>query len=213
MKSPYSNFVVIDIESGGLPNATKRAVYNIALTEVAFVVVSANLEVVEEKSWLIKPYKEDLIYDKGAEIASGISRAMVEKDGMDIQTAVAEQKAILKKYKDGSALPVVLGHNFVKFDSEFMINSFEFCKEDILKYVNSEPEDTLKWSRLRWPESNNYKLGTCCENAGITLIDAHRALNDTRVTAQLWIHFMKNLRGENTKQLEPTKRFRANFEL
>jgi len=213
MKSPYSNFAVVDVETGGLPGKEKKAVYDIAITEIAFVIVDENLEIVERKSWLIAPYKEGLTYDKGAEIASGISRQMCEERGMNLVVAVREMIVILKKYKIGASLPVMLGHNFLKFDAEFMINMFQFCKEDLFKYVCADAEDTIKWSRLCWTESNNYKLGTCAQNAGITLKDAHRAGTDTEATALLWIHFMKSLRGQNISTMEPPKRFRVTFEL
>jgi len=215
MKSPYSNFVVIDVETGGLPNATKKAVFDVALTEVAFVAINKDLEIIDQKSWMIKPYSDKAEYSKGAEIASGISKQMCIDQGMDLKVAVQEMIIFLKKYKEGSSLPILLGHNFCTFDSNFMVNAFEFCKEDLLKYVNPDPEDTLKWGRLCWTESNNYKLGTCCQNAGITLKDAHRALTDTIATAELWIYFMKNLRGTGTSIIneEAPKKFRHTFEL
>lgn len=199
MKSPYTNFISCDVETGGLPNKTKRAFDDIALTEIALVAINSELEIVEEKSWLIKPYKTNLIYDKGAEISTGISKQMCEEKGMDLKDAIKEIVLFLKKYKAGSSLPIIFGHNFIKFDAAFLLNMFAFCKDDLMKYVNAEPEDTLKWARLCWTESTNYKLGTCTENAKITLIDAHRALNDTVATAKLWIYFMKNLRGTFTQ--------------
>lgn len=214
MQSPYSSFIVIDVETGGLPNAKKKAVFDVALTEVAFVVVNKDLEITESKSWLIKPYKEGLKYNPEAAKTSGITKEMCEEQGMDLAIAVKEMIMFLKKHKDGSRLPVVLGHNFVKFDSEFMLNAFEFCKEDLLKYVQPEPEDTLKWARLAWTESTNYKLGTCCENVGITLQDAHRAMTDTVATAKLWVHFLKQLRGQGELiTATSSTRYRDGFEL
>jgi DNA polymerase III alpha subunit (gram-positive type) len=213
MLSKYGNFVSCDVETGGLLTATKKAIFDVALTEVALVAVNESLEITDSKSWLVKPYSDKAEYNKGAEMASGISKQMCEEKGEDIKIIHSEIRTFLKAQKSGNRLPVIFGHNFLNFDAHFMINLFEYCGDDLMKYVQDEPEDTLKWARMRWKESNNYKLGTCCENAGITLIDAHRAGSDTYATAQLWIHFMKNLRGENTKQLEPTKRFRANFEL
>lgn len=215
MKSPFTNFIVIDVETGGLPNKDKKAVFDIALTEIAFVSVNKDLEIANSQCWLIKPYKEGLVYDKVAEMVSGISKQMCEEKGIDISIVVKEMIAFFKKCKEGSSLPVVLGHNFLRFDAAFMTNCFEFCKENLFKYVNEEAEDTIKWSRLCWPESANYKLGTCCSNAGISLQDAHRAGTDTEATARLWIYFMKNLRGKNIpiNSIEAPKRFRDTFEL
>lgn len=213
MLSPYANFIVVDCETGGLPNKNSKAVYDVALTEIACVAINSSLEIVDQQSWMVKPYKDGLEYNPKAAEASGITKQMVEEQGEDIFGVQKEVVKFLKKYKQGSSLPVILGHNFIKFDSEFMLNLFEFCKDDLLKYVNSEPEDTIKWARLMWPESTNYKLGTCCENAGITLINAHRALTDTIATAQLWIHFMKNLRGQGNSLEKEEKKFRHTFEI
>ena len=214
MKSKYSNFVVVDVETGGLPSKDKRAVYDIALTEVAFVAISQELKITDKLAWLIRPYAENLIYTKQAEEASGISRAMVAEQGMTIEGAVKEMVAFLKKQRDGNVLPVLLGHNFAKFDAEFMVNAFDLCKEDLFKYVNATSEDTIEWARLCWTESTNYKLGTCAERAGVTLVNAHRAMADTVATAEMWIYFMRNLRGLNGSAAQAvTKRFRESFQL
>jgi DNA polymerase III epsilon subunit-like protein len=213
MDSPYGNFIVIDSETGGIPSKGKEAFTDIALTELALVVVSQGLEIIHQDSWLIKPYKEDLIFEKAAEIASGISRKMVEEQGLELEVVHKAVQSVLKKYKFGSKLPTVVFHN-MKFDIPFLVNMFEFCKDDFTKYVKDEPEDTLKWSRMCWQESVNYKLGTCCLNAGVTLVDAHRALSDSLATARLWIYFQNNLRGNNkSASSTPIKKFRDTFEL
>jgi DNA polymerase III alpha subunit (gram-positive type) len=213
MRSPFTNYIVADLETSGLPSSSKRAFYDIAITEIALVAVNQDLEIVEEASWLVKPHKEDLIWEKGAEIGTGISKQMCETQGIDFNTVMREVMAFFKRYKVGSSLPVIVGHNVIKFDIPFIINAFEFIKEDLSKFINDEVEDTLKWGRMCWTESNNYKLGTCCENANITLKDAHRALVDTRANALLWIYFMKNLRGLNAVAQKEEKKFRQTFEM
>ena len=213
MDSPYRNYLVIDTETGGLPKGDKKAVYDYALTEIAVVAVSQQLEIIDQTSWLIKPYKEDLLYEKKAEEVSGISQQMCINEGLDASEVHKYFLAMLKKHKVGSQLPVIVMHN-MRFDIPFLMNFFEFMKDDLTKYVKPEPEDTLKWARMCWPVSTNYKLGTCCENANITLQDAHRALTDTIATAKLWIYFQKNLRGVGqTSITKETPRFRDTFEL
>ena len=61
----------------------------------------------------------------------------------------------------------------------------------------------------------DYKLSTCCQLAGIDLVDAHRALTDTKANALLLISYIKKLRGEGQTQLSNKKkiRFRNTFEL
>ena len=215
MDSKYQRFISIDVETGGLPNKDKRAVFDIALTEVGMVVVSENLEILDTFSILIKPYKEGLIYDKGAEVASGISRQMCEENGEDINIACSKMIEFIKKHKFKGKLPIFVGHNIISFDSEFIINLFEFCEQDLFKYVQGDIEDTIKWARLMFLESTNYKLGTVCQNLDITLQDAHRALVDAESTARVWIKMLKNLRGMNntTQTTVETHQFRKGFEL
>ena len=218
MDSPYKNWISIDVETGDLISSTKRAVFDVALTEIALVSINQDLEIVDKASWLIKPYKEGLIYAKGAEIASGISKQMVEEQGYELSVVIKGVIDFFKKNKVGGKLPVVLGHNMIRFDAPFIINMFEFCKEDLSKYIQPKFEDTLEWGRMCWTTSNNYKLGTCCENAGITLVDAHRALTDATSTAALWIYFQKRLRGEGQVTISEsitttTKTFREQFQL
>lgn len=213
MQSKFCNWISCDVETGGLLSKGKKAVFDVALTEIALVAINQDLEIVEKQSWLIKPYSDTAEYNKNAEIASGISKEMCEKDGKDIKEVMKEVIQFLKRHKDGSRLPVMLGHNFVAFDSAFIANFFEYCKEDFTKYIQDEPEDTIKWARICWTDSANYKLGTCCDNANVTLLNAHRALADAVATAELWVYFLKNLRGMGgNKQVEQEVRFRDGFE-
>ena len=216
MDSPYRNWISCDVETGDLISANKKAFHDVALTEVGLVVISQELEIIDQASWLIKPYKDGLIYNPHAAEASGITKQMCIEEGRDVFECYKEIAAFMKKYKYGGKLPVIFGHNLIKFDIPFMIGLFEFCKDDLSKYVNPEPEDTMKWARMAWTVSDNYKLGTCCSNAGITLKDAHRALTDASATAKLWIYFQKLLRGQGQSQnttIETVTKFRDNFEL
>ena len=223
MDSKYGCYVICDTETTGIPTKSNRAFYEVGLTEVAFVLVNENLEITEKKSWLIKPYSDKVIWNIEAEKVSGISKSMCEKEGQDIQIVCKEMSEFLHKSRDKGKekgafrLPVLVGHNFLSFDLPFLVNAFEFCKLDLSKFVHTEVEDTMKWSRYTFQTSVNYKLGTCCENFGITLAEAHRALPDTIATAKLWIQLMKNLRGKNDNNSsnidKKEKRFRHGFEL
>lgn len=213
MLSRFCKFISCDVETGGLIGKNKRAVFDVALTEIALVVVEEDLSISEQKSWLVKPYSDTAEYNKGAEEASGISKAMCQEQGQDILLVGKEVSEFMKRHKQGNRLPVMVGHNFDDFDSYFLQGLFEWCKLDLMKFVQDGTEDTLKWSRLCWRESVNYKLGMCCQQANITLQNAHRALTDAYSTALLWVYFLKNLRGEGVTTETKKKRFRDTFEL
>jgi len=208
LQAPY--IIVADTETGGLPSKDKLAFHNIALVEIAAVVIDVEkLEIVEEASWLIKPYDDGLEYSKGAFQVHGISKEMLVDKGKDLKEVYSEFTNILKKYKSGRWKPVLAGHNFEKFDIPFLQGMFGTFKDNILDYVQGT-EDTLRWSSYKWKESTNYKLGTVCSNLDVELTDAHRALRDTVANAELIIKFIQLLRSEAT---EKENRFRDNFKL
>ncbi len=194
----YDNyFFVVDVETGGLPSKLKKAaVSEVALTELAFVVIdNASLKIIDKKSWLFKPYKEDLIYDPQAAKVSGIDKKFCEKNGLDMKEAFSEMIDFINSYKRKNRKHYLVGQNINNFDLEFIINLFALNKFDISKYFASDVFDTMIWSRLKFVEAPSFSLSSNCQMANITLVDAHRAMNDTIATAELWIYFLKNLRG------------------
>lgn len=200
-----ANFVVFDLETGGLFSEKNPVL------EVAMFVLTNGLEDGDEYNSLIKPYG-DLTIEKEALDANGIDLSIVEKIGKDVDVVVDEIIKFLQKQKARKEKPILVGHNIDRFDIPFLNAMFTHCKKDLSKYVNNEfTIDTLWWSRLCWSESPNYKLGTCIQNAGIELINAHRAVTDTRATRELVKKFLKGIRGIGFTATEE-KRVRENFQ-
>ena len=108
------------------------------------------------------------------------------ENGRDQREVFEEFCDFLSKLSSGRNKPILCGHNIKKFDIPFLQNWFELNKSDMSKFVDMDyPIDTLQWGRLKWVESANFKLGTCCENCNIELNEAHRALFDTRANRDL----------------------------
>ena len=197
-------FLVVDVETGGIPSLLNaEAVTQVALVEIAIIAVdNISLEIVDKKSWVIKPYADDLIYTKEAAAVCGMDRDFCEKNGLEMKDVFKEFLAFTKQFTKGRKKPILVGHNIQQFDLEFIINFFKLNKNDASKFYNEYVADTLDYSRLKWPNSINYKLATCCQNANITLANAHKALIDTIATAKLWSYFVKCLRSESTETVE-----------
>lgn len=221
MKSKIKYLVVSDTETGGLPNKTKRAFWDVALCEVAFVVVDCvELRCIDEYSALIKPYyKEGLEYNPQALEANHITIEAMQTNGVDVKEAYASSRNMLKKYSNERIGAILCGHNFQGFDMPFYEGLFEFNKDNVYNYV-SFVEDTMKLAYYRSLEQENFKLATCCRQEGVTLINAHRALDDTRATAQLMIQYLRHLRGSGEMNIAPAdggkgivSRFREKFQL
>lgn len=207
----YNNrFLISDVETGGIPVKGKSiATIDVALTEIAVIVVdNEKLEILSNGSWLIKPYAEDLIYSSRAADVSGISKQMCETEGLNIEFVYNEFRNILKDNKVGRNKPILIFHN-KSFDTEFIKNLFVIFSDDLFSYID-RVEDTLEFSRLKFIEKPNFKLGSVAEYCNLELVDEHRAENDALITAKIWIYFIKCLRGESQKQKEIVP-YRENF--
>lgn len=200
-----ANFVVFDLETGGLSHE------NNPVLEVAMFVLKSNLENGDEYDTLVKPYG-NLTIQKEALYSNGIDLDVVNNIGKTVDVVVNDLCKFLQNQKVGREKPILVGHNIDKFDIPFLDAMFTFCKKDLSNYVNSDfTIDTMWWSRIRWQESVNYKLGTCIQNAGIELVNAHRAVADTRATRELVKKFLMGLRSDGST-VSKEKKFRETFE-
>ena len=193
----YDNiFVALDTETGGLPSVEKKeATTEVALTEIALVSIdNEKLEIISEYSELIAPYSDQLIYSPKAEKISGISKKMCEDEGSDIEQVYKNTKSFLISQKISSRKPIIIIQN-ESFDTPFLVNLFKMFKDNFFKYI-SGIEDTMEYSRKKWPLESKHNLGAIAERCGIDHVEAHRAGPDTITAAEIWIYFMKCLRGE-----------------
>lgn len=218
MKSTIKYIIVSDCETGGLPGKDgKLAFYDVALAEIAAVVIDIEkMEIIEEWSRLIKPYKDGLVYSPKALEVNGLTMSQIENNGTEVQVVVEEFVNLLTKYKNPRIGAVLAGHNFLPFDIPFVQNMMEFCKKNLWDYVTFV-EDTMKMAWYRATEQVNYKLGTCCQQEGVDLVAAHRALADTVANAQLLLKYISYLRGnggeQETGKVQAPNHFRESFEL
>jgi DNA polymerase III alpha subunit (gram-positive type) len=200
-----ANFLTFDLETGGLKSEENPVL------EVAFFAMDKDLNEIDSYNSLIKPYGKLKITD-GALKANGLNLETLEEKGKECKEVAEDLVQFFIKHKKRKTLPILCGHNIEHFDIPFLDQFMNFCGKDISKLVNNDfIIDTLWWSRIRWVESINYKLVTCCDNAGIELINAHRAVADTKANQELVRYFLNSLRsGQSSTVIE--KRFREEFE-
>jgi DNA polymerase-3 subunit epsilon len=91
-----------------------------------------------------------------------------------------------------SLKPVVVGHN-IPFDIGFMDELFKNEKTKFKDIISNVYIDTMADAKRSWPKISSINLSTCCEQAGIELINAHRAMPDVLATADLFRYFTKKL--------------------
>lgn len=203
MISPIHNIVVFDLETTGL-----KAEVN-AVLEIACCPFNADLEDLKEfESGVMKIYDNREI-NQGALNANGITMAQIN-NGLDPEQVAIKLVKYLDSLKSGRNKPILAGHNIKEFDIPFLEDYLKVFKLDLSKYVNLKfTIDTMWWARTKWKELPNFKLGTCCEEAGIELVNAHRAINDTRANKELVKYFLRNLkndtRGSSEKEYKRPK--------
>jgi DNA polymerase-3 subunit alpha (Gram-positive type) len=190
MQSPIRSIVVFDTETSGL-SADKNQ-----LLEIACCPIDIDLNNLKEyESGIMKPYDNREI-NQGALNANGITMQQIER-GRDQREVFEEFCDFMSKLSSGRNKPILCGHNILSFDIPFLQNWFSMNKSDLSKFVNLDCSiDTMWWARIKWVESTNFKLGTCCENCNIELNDAHRALFDTRANRDLVKDFIRSLRSD-----------------
>lgn len=212
MKSSVKYVIVQDYETGGLPDSKNRPFLDVPLCEVACVVIDmAELIIVDEYQNLFLPnYKEGLTYNPTALAVNGLTLEQLEEQGVEPKVVYKDLKEIYTKYKNPRHGAIVCGHNYTGFDHPFTVELFAYHGDDVWKYVKWV-EDTQKLAYYASLEQQDYKLATCCAQNNIALTGAHRAIYDTRSNAQLFINFIKRLRGGGVVAGEEKKPFREQF--
>lgn len=149
---------------------------------------------------------KNLCYTKGALGVNKIELKSLMKNGLPYNDIYMGFKGLVGRYTIGSNKPILSGHNILKFDNPFIEELFSFHKDDLYKNVSSLKLDTLELVKLRWPESDAYNLGACCQKFGITIGDAHRAMGDTEANAKLLIKLIESFRGFGKEEVTYKRR-------
>lgn len=222
MKSSLKYVIVSDTETSGLPTKGGKgkpallAYHDILLVEIAAVVVDIEeMKIVEEYDAIIKPYKTDYTWQSAAQETHGLSVQHLMQNGENVKDVYRYYAGLLSKYKNPRIGAVLCGHNFQGFDIPFIEAMFKDHGDDLANYVRWV-EDTQKLAYYRSLEQENYKLGTCCRLEGVELVDAHRALIDTRANAYLFLKYIEAMRGKGVVASAPAQRksrFRETFQL
>lgn len=214
MAGNLNNIVVYDLETGGFTAGVH------GVCEIAMIALDIHtLEEIDRYESVIQPYQRldgsSMEYTDGAFKVNGLSMKKIQ-NGKPAKEVVKDICDFLKSVKSKSKKPVLSGHNIDKFDNPHLADFFEQQKVDILKFVEDDSIDTLKWARMKWiadPEMTKFNLGACCKKAGIRLLDAHSAMPDTEANAKLLVKMLTSLRGTGGEVIEEKKeRFRQSFE-
>ncbi|MBU0981767.1 3'-5' exonuclease [Patescibacteria group bacterium] len=175
-----SQFIIVDLETTGLVPSLDKII------EIAAVKV-VNGQIVEEWDSLVNP---GVYVPEEVSNFTGITTEMV---------AGAPSFLELKdKYFDFMGEKgIFVAHN-VDFDREFIMSHLP---EDGRENMDLPYLCTIQLARHVHPNLSKYNLGDLAKTFNVELPQAHRALNDAKATAELFIKFMNVLRLGGLKHL------------
>lgn len=170
VKENNTTFVVFDIETTGLDK------YKEEITEIGAVKVE-NGQITERFGTFVNPEKP--IPAKISELTS-ITDDMVA-DAPKIGEALPE----FFEFAKGS---VLVAHN-AKFDTGFIKEKAKKCG---LTYDFGHL-DTLMLAKCLYPDLGNYKLNTLTKHLNVVLENHHRAVDDAKATADIFVKMLEEL--------------------
>jgi DNA polymerase III alpha subunit (gram-positive type) len=133
----------------------------------------------------------DKTYNPQALNVTHMTREMMVEQGVELNDAIEQCVAFIKKYTIGNAKPILAGHNIKKFDNPFLDKMLSKNGYDMSKlFSETQMIDTLEWARLRWFDAPSFALGVCANAVGVRIKDAHRALPDTEANAEFLIKML-----------------------
>ena len=169
-------YCVFDIETTGFDSKAD------GITEIAVCKVK-NGEIIDEYTTFVNPEKHIPIE---VQELTHITDEMVEN-------APTVEK-MLPEFLEFTKGCVLVAHN-AHFDTSFIKAKCDKLKLEFNPYVI----DTLEMSREMYNGVENHKLGTLAEYLGVSLEGAHRAINDTRATARVFVKMCEDVVKEGLK--------------
>lgn len=180
-----NDILVLDIETGGWSRKKN------AICEIGVQILGRDLELKEQRSWIIKPYirctsvaefEGQLVsYKDGAMKVHGITMEQIEA-GTEVEEVLEDLiNEIVLAYDVDS----ILGHN-LKFDIPWVKELMERFGYETEWFDELQIIDTLVMARdLDLPTENN-KLPILLEHFGISNEAEHRAIGDVSATVELY---------------------------
>lgn len=164
-------YIIFDLETTGLSAATERII------EIGAVKVE-NGEILESFDLFVDPEKA---------ITPEITRLTSITNEM-VAGATKEAEALEQFFRFCDGCDILVAHN-ADFDMGFLRAAIRRCgrEEDPVQI------DTLVMARAMYPELKKHKLDTIAERLGVTQKHHHRADDDARVLAEIFLKMVQKL--------------------
>ena len=177
-QSLEEEFVVVDIETTGL-NSDKDKI-----TEIGAVKIRGG-KIIDKFSCFVNP---------GIPIPSFIVKLTGITDEMVKDSPAIEY--VLTEFLQFANNATLVAHN-ANFDLGFIRHFARIIGEK----VNNSVVDTLQLCRNLFPELGKYKLSVIAKHLGIGLENQHRAVDDSRATAEIFLNCIEKLKDKDVKTI------------
>lgn len=174
-----SSFVVFDIETTGLSRHTEE------ITEIGAVKVE-NGVITQRYGTFVNPGKP--IPQNIVELTS-ITDEMVAK--------APKIDKVLPEFFEFCKGSVLVAHN-ASFDTGFIKVAAKKCGIDY-EFTHL---DTLQLARCMYPDLGNYKLNNLSKHLGVVLENHHRAVDDAKATADIFVKMLEKLKSDGKDTIE-----------
>lgn len=167
LSDEVDNFVVFDVETTGFSSKNDKII------EIGAVKIK-NGEIVDSFNTLInpeEPLKDEII------ALTGITDSMLTN-----QPKIGE---IIGKFEEFISNSLLVAHN-ASFDMGFLKSNFE--KNGLI--LEKAYIDTLELSRIFNPNVRSHSLGNVAKRYGVSLENAHRAVDDARATGEVFLRLL-----------------------
>ncbi len=182
IKIKNTEFVVFDVETTGLFPLDGDKIIEIAAIKYK------DLQPVATFHSLINPMRN---------VPASATNVNQISDEMLIDAPTAEE--FLPGIIDFIGGGCVVGHN-VKFDLNFLCYVLSLFGRRLRE--ETPALDTLKMAKFLIPYLSNYKLSHIAGALGVTIGETHRALSDSKLTADVLIKLMEMAQDRNIEDLQ-----------
>lgn len=172
------DFVVFDIETTGLSSKTDK------ITEIGAVKISGG-KIVAEYNQLVNP--ERRLSAKIVELTGITDEMLVDQPTID---------QVLPEFMDFAGDAMFVAHNS-DFDTGFIRHN---CEQLGLPY-QQKAIDTIAISRALLSDLKSHKLNLVAKRLGVRLDNHHRAVDDAKATAEIFLKFLEMFKENGIETL------------
>ena len=179
-----ATYVVFDIETTGL-----SVVYD-TLIEIAAIKIRSGT-IIGEYSTFINPGKQISEFTTNL---TGITNS-------DVMNA-PKIELVMPEFFNFSSGAILVAHN-----ADFDIGHINYHYQELAIDNDNQPSiDTLMLAKAIYPNRQRYSLDQLCKLLKVPLNGHHRAINDAKATAEIFLHMLKELKKQGINRFSDINR-------